>query len=146
MLNLLCSLTQAALKIKFPILLKAAAGGGGKGMRIVHQPADLEANIAAAKREALNSFGDDFLIIEKYFSSVRHIEFQIFGDNQGNIIHLLERECSIQRRYQKIIEESPSPVLTPSLRSAMGQAAVNAAKAIGYTSAGTVEFILTADH
>jgi len=135
------TLTFAAVGIGFPVLLKATAGGGGKGMRIVREQSELKAAIEAAKREALSAFGDDELIIEKYIASGRHIEFQIFGDQQGNVIHLLERECSIQRRYQKVIEESPSPVMSPSLRSSMGKAAVQAAKALNYDNAGTVEFI-----
>ncbi len=135
------TLTQAATKIGFPVLLKATAGGGGKGMRIVHQTSEIEGAIAAAKREAQNAFGDDQLIVEKYVSSGRHIEFQIFGDQHGNAIHLLERECSIQRRYQKVIEESPSPVMDANLRKQMGEAAVKAAKALQYDNAGTVEFI-----
>ncbi|OWY25658.1 acetyl-CoA carboxylase biotin carboxylase subunit [Sphingobacteriales bacterium UPWRP_1] len=137
------TLTAEALHIGFPVLLKASAGGGGKGMRIVRAAADLAKSIEAAKREALSAFGDDTLLIEKYFDSARHIEFQIFGDKHGNAIHCFERECSIQRRYQKIIEETPSPALTPALRQTMGHAAVEAAKAIGYDNAGTVEFILT---
>lgn len=136
-------LSAEALKIGFPVLLKAAAGGGGKGMRIVHAEKELEAAIEGAKREGLSSFGNDELIIEKYFPSSRHIEFQIFGDQHGNAIHILERECSIQRRYQKIIEESPSPALTEALRSEMGAAAVRAAKSLNYDNAGTVEFILS---
>jgi acetyl-CoA carboxylase biotin carboxylase subunit len=134
-----------AMEIGFPILLKASAGGGGKGMRIVRHESELDKAIASAKSEAINAFGDDTLLIEKYFDSSRHIEFQIFGDKYGNAIHLFERECSIQRRYQKIIEESPSPVLTPELRAAMGEAAVKAAKAISYDNAGTVEFIVAPD-
>lgn len=134
-----------ALEIGFPVLLKASAGGGGKGMRIVRQESELDKAIVSAKSEAINAFGDDTLLIEKYFDSSRHVEFQIFGDKHGNAIHLFERECSIQRRYQKIIEESPSPVLTPALRAAMGDAAVKAAKAIGYDNAGTVEFIVAPD-
>lgn len=137
------TLSAEALRIGFPVLLKASAGGGGKGMRIVRQANDLEKLIQAAQREALNAFGDDTLLIEKYFDSARHIEFQIFGDQHGNLVHCFERECSIQRRYQKIIEESPSPALTPDIRQAMGNAAVSAAQAIGYDNAGTVEFILT---
>ena len=136
-------LSSEALKIGFPLLLKAAAGGGGKGMRIVEAEKKLEAAIDAAKREAASAFGDDELIIEKYFPSSRHIEFQIFGDQHGNAIHVLERECSIQRRYQKIIEESPSPALTDELRKEMGEAAVRAAKSLNYDNAGTVEFILS---
>ncbi len=135
------TLTKAAKEIGFPVLLKATAGGGGKGMRIVKEVGEIEEAIQAAKREAQSAFGDDELIIEKYIASGRHIEFQIFGDQHGNTIHILERECSIQRRYQKVIEESPSPVLTEALRSQMGEAAVQAAKALNYDNAGTVEFI-----
>lgn len=134
-------LTGEAMKIGFPVLLKATAGGGGKGMRIVHEPVGIEKAIEAAKRESLSAFGDDELIIEKYISTGRHIEFQIFGDKHGNTIHLLERECTIQRRYQKVIEESPSPIMNEALRTKMGEAAVNAAKALNYDNAGTVEFI-----
>lgn len=136
---------KKAVEIGFPILLKASAGGGGKGMRIVRTEAELEKSIVAAKSESLNGFGDDTLLIEKYFDSARHVEFQIFGDKHGNAVHLFERECSIQRRYQKIIEESPSPIMTPELREKMGAAAVQAAKAIGYDNAGTVEFIVAPD-
>ncbi len=135
------TLKAEALKIGFPILLKATAGGGGKGMRIVHEEKEIELAITSAKREAKSAFGDDELLIEKYIESGRHIEFQIFGDQQGNVIHLLERECSIQRRYQKVIEESPSPVITEELRKKMGDAALLAAKALDYDNAGTVEFI-----
>lgn len=135
------TLATEAEKIGFPVLLKAAAGGGGKGMRIVHDKAGLPENIQAAKREALNAFGNDELLIEKYFPSARHIEIQIFGDKHGNALHLLERECTVQRRYQKIFEESPSPVLSPELREKMGAAAVRMAKALKYDNAGTVEFI-----
>jgi len=135
------TLKEEALNIGFPVLLKATAGGGGKGMRIVHEEKEITAAIASAKREAKNAFGDDELLIEKYIASGRHIEFQIFGDQHKNVIHLLERECSIQRRYQKVIEESPSPIMTEALRKSMGDAAVLAAKAIEYDNAGTVEFI-----
>ena len=135
-------LAQAAREIGFPVLLKAAAGGGGKGMRIVNQADDIASEIAAARREALSAFGNDEFIIEKYFPSSRHIEFQIFGDKHGKALHLLERECSIQRRYQKIIEESPSPAVDAELRAKMGKAAVKAAQALGYDNAGTVEFLL----
>ncbi len=134
-------LTKEAAKIGFPVLLKATAGGGGKGMRIVHEEKEVEKAIQAAKRESLSAFGDDELIVEKYIASGRHIEFQIFGDKQGNAIHILERECSIQRRYQKVIEESPSPIMDKKLRTKMGNAAVNAARALNYDNAGTVEFI-----
>lgn len=135
------TLEQEAIKMGFPVLLKATAGGGGKGMRIVENQKELSNAIAAAKREAHSAFGDDELIIEKYIASGRHIEFQIFGDQHGHVIHLLERECSIQRRYQKVVEESPSPVMSDELRTKMGAAAVNAAKALNYDNAGTVEFI-----
>lgn len=135
------TLKAAATTIGFPILLKATAGGGGKGMRIVEQVEDIEEAIEAAKRESMNAFGNDELIVEKYIASGRHIEFQIFGDKLGHAIHMLERECSIQRRYQKVIEESPSPVLEDTLRIKMGDAAVLAAKALNYDNAGTVEFI-----
>ena len=134
-------LTKEAVKMGFPVLLKATAGGGGKGMRIVHEAAGIDKAIEAAKRESLSAFGDDELIVEKYIASGRHIEFQIFGDQHGNAIHILERECSIQRRYQKVIEESPSPVMNEKLRTKMGKAAINAAKALDYDNAGTVEFI-----
>ncbi len=135
------TLKAEALKIGFPLLLKATAGGGGKGMRIVYEEKEIQNAILSAKREAKSAFGDDELLIEKYIESGRHIEFQIFGDQHGNVIHLLERECSIQRRYQKVIEESPSPMMTSELRTTMGEAAVLAAKALDYDNAGTVEFI-----
>ncbi len=136
------NLASQAEKVGFPLLLKASAGGGGKGMRIVRESKNLVKEIEAAKREAKSAFGDDTLLIERYFDDARHIEFQVFGDQHGNIIHLFERDCSIQRRYQKIIEESPSPALTPELRAKMAEAAVNAARSVGYDNAGTVEFIL----
>jgi len=134
-------LIEKAIEIGFPLLLKAAAGGGGKGMRIVEKEGDLKQAIQAAKSEAKNAFGNDELIIEKYISAGRHIEFQIFGDQHKNVIHLLERECSIQRRYQKIVEESPSPIMTDELRIEMGNITIKAAKALNYDNAGTVEFI-----
>ncbi len=134
--------TKEAEKIGFPVLIKATAGGGGKGMRIINDKKEIPAAIEAAKREAQSSFGNDTLLIEKYFESAKHIEFQIFGDQHGNYTHFFERECSIQRRYQKIIEESPSPSLTPDLRKKMGETAVAVAKSINYTNAGTVELIL----
>ena len=130
-----------AREIGYPLMVKAAAGGGGKGMRVVRHSDDLDSAIEAAKNEARNSFGNDTLIIEKYLDNPRHIEVQILGDKKGNIIHLYERECSIQRRHQKIIEESPSPAITNKLRNKMGEAAVKAAKAANYSNAGTVEFL-----
>jgi len=136
------TLKKEAAKIGYPILIKASAGGGGKGMRIVNKEEELEAAVQGASREAEKSFGDGTLLMEKYFSSAKHIEFQIFGDEHGHYTHFFDRECSLQRRYQKVIEESPSPSLTPELRKQMGDAAVAAAKSINYTNAGTVEFIL----
>jgi acetyl-CoA carboxylase biotin carboxylase subunit len=132
---------KAAQEIGYPVLIKASAGGGGKGMRVVEKEADLVEAIQGARREALNSFSDERLLIEKYLADAHHIEFQIFGDKHGHIVHLFERECSVQRRHQKIIEETPSPLLTPELRAKMGDAAVAAAKAVNYYNAGTVEFI-----
>lgn len=136
---------NAAKKIGYPVLVKAAAGGGGKGMRVVNDESQLHEAIESARREALNAFGDDRLLIEKYVAKAHHVEFQVFGDQHGNLIHLFERECSVQRRHQKIIEETPSRLLTPKLREEMGQAAVAAAKAVGYFNAGTVEFIVDPD-
>jgi len=130
-----------ARDIGYPLMVKAAAGGGGKGMRVVKHSDDLESAIDAAKNEARNSFGNDTLILEKFLDNPRHIEVQILGDKKGNIVHLYERECSIQRRHQKIIEESPSPAITNKLRNEMGKAAVKAAKVANYSNAGTVEFL-----
>jgi acetyl-CoA carboxylase biotin carboxylase subunit len=138
----IATLKKEGSKIGYPILIKASAGGGGKGMRIVNKEEELEAAIQGASREAEKSFGDGTLLMEKYFPSAKHIEFQIFGDEHGHYTHFFDRECSLQRRYQKVIEESPSPSLTPELRKQMGDAAVAAAKSINYTNAGTVEFIL----
>jgi acetyl-CoA carboxylase biotin carboxylase subunit len=135
---------REAEKIGYPILVKAVAGGGGKGMRIVRAASELSEAIAAAQREAAHAFGDDRVFLEKYIDSPRHVEFQVLADSQGNTVHLFERECSIQRRHQKIIEETPSPLLTPEMRAKMGEAAVAAAKAVGYVNAGTVEFIVDA--
>ncbi len=129
-------------RIAFPVLLKAAAGGGGKGMRIVYDEKDLEEAIDSTSRQALAYFGDETVYIEKFIEDPRHIEFQVMGDHFGNVVHLFERECSIQRRYQKIIEESPSPTLTPEVREEMGKAAVRIAREIGYTNAGTIEFLV----
>ena len=131
--------------IGFPILIKAAAGGGGKGMRIVESAADLDDAIAAAQREALSGFGDDRVFAERYVRSSRHIELQILGDGDGNLVHLGERECSIQRRHQKVIEESPSPFVSADMRTAMGEAALQLAATLGYQSAGTVEFLVDND-
>ena len=133
--------TKDVKKIGYPILIKAAAGGGGKGMRIVEKESELKDSIVSAKREALSGFGDDRIFIERYVEKSRHIEIQILGDEHGNVVHLGERECSIQRRHQKIIEESPSPRIDPLLREEMGQAAIKLAKKIKYCSAGTVEFL-----
>ena len=133
--------TKDIKSIGYPILIKAAAGGGGKGMRIVKKESELKDSIVSAKREALSGFGDDRIFIERYVEKSRHIEIQILGDEHGNVVHLGERECSIQRRHQKIIEESPSPRIDPFLREEMGQAAVKLAKKIKYCSAGTVEFL-----
>ncbi len=133
----------AALRIGYPVLVKAAAGGGGRGMRVVDSPADLEPAIASARREASAAFGDGTLFLERWVARSRHVEIQILGDSHGQLVHLFERECSIQRRHQKVIEEAPSPALDAALREQMGQAALTAARAIGYQSAGTVEFLLS---
>ncbi|MGI5504874.1 acetyl/propionyl/methylcrotonyl-CoA carboxylase subunit alpha [Lentzea sp. CA-135723] len=135
-------IADAALEIGFPVLLKPSAGGGGKGMRLVHEESALREAIESARREARGSFGDDTLLIERFITNPRHIEIQVLGDAHGTVIHLGERECSLQRRHQKIIEEAPSPFLTPEMREAMGSAAVDAAKSVGYVGAGTVEFIV----
>jgi acetyl-CoA carboxylase, biotin carboxylase subunit len=133
---------KTASEIGYPVLIKAAAGGGGKGMRIVHDPSEFDKSVKAAKSEAKNAFGDDRVYIEKYLEEPRHIEFQILADQKGNTVHLFERECSVQRRHQKVIEEAPSSVLTAELRRKMGEAAVNAAIACDYVGAGTVEFLV----
>ncbi len=138
-------LADEAERVGYPVLIKAAAGGGGKGMRVVSSPDELAEAATAAGREAAAAFGDGSIYIEKYLPRARHVEFQIMADTHGHCIHLLERECSIQRRHQKIIEETPSPALTPELRSEMGAAAVRAARAAGYVNAGTVEFLLDPD-
>ena len=131
-----------AIEVGFPILIKAAAGGGGKGMRIVENAADFEEQMHLAVSEATSAFGDGAVFIERYVGSPRHIEIQVLGDNHGNIVHLFERDCSVQRRHQKVIEEAPSSVLTPEIREKMGKCAVDVARSCNYTGAGTVEFIL----
>jgi len=136
------ALAREAERIGFPLMIKAAHGGGGKGMRIVRAAGEFAAALESCQREAANAFGRDRVLLERYVESPRHIEIQVFGDAHGNAIHLNERECSAQRRYQKVLEESPSPFLTPALRAAMGAAAVQAARAIDYANAGTVEFIV----
>ncbi len=136
---------EAADKAGYPVMIKAAAGGGGKGMRVVHESSQLEDALEAASREALNAFGDDTIYLEKYIANPRHVEFQILADTHGNTVHLFERECSIQRRHQKIIEETPSVALDDELRARMGADAVKVAQAADYTGAGTVEFLLAKD-
>lgn len=132
-------------EIGLPVMIKASAGGGGKGMRLVKNEADIISSVRAARSEAKSAFGDDAVYIEKYITSPHHIEFQILGDQHGNVVHLFERECSVQRRHQKMIEETPSPLMTPELREAMGKAAVDAAKAVNYVGAGTIEFLVDND-
>jgi len=131
-----------AAEIGYPVMVKAAGGGGGKGMRVVTAEGELVECLQAARREAKGAFGDDTVYLEKCIERPRHVEFQILADNSGNVVHLFERECSIQRRHQKIVEESPSPALGPKLRKQMGEAACDVARAVGYTNAGTVEFLL----
>jgi 3-methylcrotonyl-CoA carboxylase alpha subunit len=137
------ALLQAeADRIGYPVLIKASAGGGGKGMRAVDKSEDFAAALASCKREAINSFGDDAVLIEKYVQRPRHIEIQVFGDTMGNYVYLFERDCSVQRRHQKVLEEAPAPGMTPEMRAQMGLAAVAAARAVNYVGAGTVEFIV----
>ena len=133
---------QFARKIGYPIMIKAAAGGGGKGMRVVHSEDELQHALEASQREALSAFGDDTVYLEKFIEKPRHVEIQVLADTHGNAVHVFERECSIQRRHQKIIEESPSPALDDALRQQMGEAALKVIQAVGYTNAGTVEFLL----
>jgi acetyl-CoA carboxylase, biotin carboxylase subunit len=135
----------AAREIGFPVLIKAAAGGGGKGMRVASDEDEFTKQYTMARNEAAASFGDDSVYIEKYLARPRHIEFQVLGDHHGRVVHLGERDCSVQRRHQKLIEEAPSPALTPELRARMGDAAVRGAKAIDYVGAGTIEFLLDED-
>ncbi len=146
--ELITSLEEAikmAEQLSYPVIIKAAAGGGGKGMRRVYSPDEMEKEFLSAKKEALAAFGDDSLYMEKLIESAKHIEVQILADNFGNVIHLGERDCSIQRKNQKMIEESPCRVLSKELREKMGKASLNAAKSVSYTSAGTIEFLLTDD-
>mgnify|MGYP000571288456 CR=1 FL=1 len=138
-------LKTEADRVGYPVLIKASAGGGGKGMRIVARADEFDAALASCKREAINSFGDDAVLIERYVTRPRHIEIQVFGDTFGNCVYLFERDCSVQRRHQKVLEEAPAPGMTTERRAAMGQAAVEAAKAVGYVGAGTVEFIAHPD-
>ncbi|WP_119153671.1 acetyl/propionyl/methylcrotonyl-CoA carboxylase subunit alpha [Caldimonas tepidiphila] len=138
-------LAAEAERIGYPVLIKASAGGGGKGMRRVDRPAEFEAALASCQREAANAFGSDHVLVEKYVLRPRHIEIQVFGDTQGHCVYLFERDCSVQRRHQKVLEEAPAPGMTPERRAAMGRAAVEAAKAVGYVGAGTVEFIANQD-
>ena len=138
------TMAAAAEEIGYPVMIKAAAGGGGRGMRIIEAADDLADGLAGARREAKAGFGDDTLLLEKYLPSARHVEMQVFGDTQGNLVHLFERDCSIQRRHQKIIEEAPAPGMTDAMRGAMAAAALSAAGAIDYVGAGTVEFLVEA--
>jgi acetyl-CoA carboxylase biotin carboxylase subunit len=135
-----------AEQIGFPVIIKAAAGGGGKGMRVANDPDDFARSFHLARSEALSAFGNGDVYVEKYLARPRHVEFQILGDSHGNVIHLGERDCSVQRRHQKLVEEAPCPVMTPELREAMGEAAVRGAKAIDYVGAGTIEMLLNEDH
>lgn len=137
---------EIAEQIGYPVLIKASAGGGGKGMRLVESPDNLEEQMRLAQNEARSSFGDDACFVEKFVTKPRHIEIQVFADTLGNVVYLFERECSIQRRHQKVIEEAPSAVLSPELRKEMGEAAVNVCRACNYVGAGTVEFLLDAEH
>ncbi len=135
-------LKREADRIGYPVLIKASAGGGGKGMRAVDKAQDFDAALASCKREAASSFGDDAVLIEKYVQRPRHIEIQVFGDSHGNCVYLFERDCSVQRRHQKVLEEAPAPGMTEAMRRRMGEAAVAAARAVNYVGAGTVEFIV----
>ena len=138
-------LIAGAPDVGFPVLVKPSAGGGGKGMRVVHDAAELPAALASARREAASAFGDDTLFLERFVLNPRHIEVQVLADTHGNVVHLGERECSLQRRHQKVIEEAPSPLLDPETRARIGAAACDTARSVDYTGAGTVEFIVSAD-
>ncbi len=140
------ALAAEAERVGFPLLVKASAGGGGKGMKIVRERGELRAQVESARREAMKAFGDDRLLLEKYIEEPRHVEFQIFGDARGEVVHLFERDCSIQRRHQKVVEETPAPRYADELRQRMAQAAVAAARGVDYRNAGTVEFIVTPEN
>lgn len=135
-------LMEEADKIGYPVLIKAVKGGGGKGMRIVNRPQDFLEMLESSKRESIKSFGDDKVLVEKYLVRPRHVEVQVFADTHGNTVHLFERDCSVQRRHQKVIEEAPAPGLSDEIRADLGAKAVAAAQAVGYVNAGTVEFIM----
>ncbi len=137
---------RLAEEIGYPVLIKASAGGGGKGMRVVEKPENLKSEMARASSEAASAFGNGSVFVEKFVTKPRHVEVQVLGDTHGNVVHLFERECSIQRRHQKVVEEAPSSILTPELRAAMGASAVAVARSVNYTGAGTVEFLMDADH
>jgi acetyl-CoA carboxylase biotin carboxylase subunit len=139
------SLAELANQLGYPLLIKASSGGGGKGMRVVTSEDEFARELHAARNESLSSFGSDHILVERYFTDIRHIEIQVLGDRHGNIVHLFERECSIQRRHQKIIEETPSVAVSPKLRKQMADAAISLARSVGYVSAGTLEFVLTPD-
>ena len=139
------SIEAVAQTVGYPLLVKAAAGGGGKGMRVVREETELRTAVEAAQREASAAFGDGTVFLERWLEQARHVEIQVLGDSHGNVVHCFERECSIQRRHQKIIEEAPSPAVSESLRERMGATAVAAARSIGYYSTGTVEFLLDGD-
>src|SRR6185312_4096786 len=138
-------LTAGARDVGYPVLVKPSAGGGGKGMRVVQEPAELPAALVSARREAASAFGDDTLFLERFVLNPRHIEVQVMADGYGNVVHFGERECSLQRRHQKVIEEAPSPLLDDATRSRIGGAACDTARSVDYTGAGTVEFIVSAD-
>lgn len=135
-------LKEQAAKIGYPVLIKAVKGGGGKGMRIVWSPSEFEEMLESSRRESIKSFGDDKVLVEKYLERPRHVEVQVFADKHDNCVHLFERDCSVQRRHQKVIEEAPGPGLTAEIRALLGEKAVAAARAVGYENAGTVEFIM----
>jgi 3-methylcrotonyl-CoA carboxylase alpha subunit len=135
-------LMEQADKIGYPVLIKAVKGGGGKGMRIVNRPEEFLEMLESSKRESIKSFGDDKVLVEKYLVRPRHVEVQVFADTHGNTVHLFERDCSVQRRHQKVIEEAPAPGLSEAIRAELGEKAVAAAQAVNYVNAGTVEFIM----